>query len=142
MKKKGTPGPDGVQSEVLFEVREEICEPLAKMFNKSMKEGKVSQLSKDAHVTPTYKKGKKSDLGNFRPVSLTNVVGKLMESVIRDEMVNYLETHKILRDYQHGFRNARSCETNLLLYLNNITEYVDKGRPKDSVYFDLSKAFD
>ena len=67
-----------------------------------------------ANVTPLFKKGDKSNPGNYRPISLTSVVCKLMESILRDKIVEFLEKNNIIRDSQHGFRNRRSCLTNVL----------------------------
>ena len=61
-----------------------------------------------ANVTPLFKKGDKSNPGNYRPISLTSVVCKLMESILRDKIVEFLEKNNIIRDSQHGFRNRRS----------------------------------
>ena len=64
-----------------------------------------------ANVTPLFKKGDKSIPGNYRPISLTSVVCKLMESILRDKIVEFLEKNNIIRDSQHGLRNRRSCLT-------------------------------
>lgn len=142
MKKRSAPGPDGILSQIILEVREEVSGPLAQSFNKSRVEGKLPQNWKNANVNPIFKKGDKSQPGNFRPVSLTSIICKLMESVIRNSVVKFLENNKKLSPSQHGFRNKRSCTSNLLEYLDEVFEAIDKGIPVDSVYFDLSKAFD
>ncbi len=58
---------------------------------------------------PIYKKGSRNDAGNYRPVSLTAVVGKLLESVIRDALQKHLEDNNLIKNIQHGFRKGRSC---------------------------------
>ncbi len=65
-----------------------------------------------ANVVPIYKKGSRNDSGNYRPVSLTAVVGKLLESVIRDALQKHLEDNDLITNTQHGFRKGRSCMTN------------------------------
>lgn len=65
-----------------------------------------------------------------------------MESILKDEMVDHLEKNNLLAHYQHGFRKGRSVTTNLLLYMEKVTEMIDLGLPVDVVYFDFSKAFD
>ena len=67
-------------------------------------------------------KGKRCDPGNYRPVSLTSQVGKLFERIIRDYLVKFLEDNKLLRDSQHGFRTKRSCLTNLLEFLDLVSD--------------------
>ena len=93
-------------------------------------------------MTPLYKKGNKSTPGNYRPVSLTSVVCKVLESIIKDAIMEHLEQHKLLEVSQHGFLPGRSCLTNLLAYLENVTKHVDSGLPVDTLYLDFAKAFD
>ena len=81
-------------------------------------------------------------LHSYRPVSLTSVVCKLLETLIRDHMVEFLVKHKLINTSQHGFLKARSCLTNLLCFLEEITKWVDDGSPVDVVYLDFQKAFD
>ena len=75
-------------------------------------------------------------------MSLTSVVCKLLETLIIDHMVEFLVKHKLINTYQHGFLKARSCLTNLLCFLEEITKWVDDGSPVDVVYLDFQKAFD
>ena len=97
---------------------------------------------KRANVTPIYKAGNRIKAANYRPVSLTSQVGKLMEKLIRDEIVMHLEGKGLLRNSQHGFRKGRSCVTNLLQYMDKATEYVDRKESFDVIYLDFAKAFD
>ena len=97
---------------------------------------------KRANVTPIFKKGSKGSRGNYRPVSLTCVLCKVMESLLRDAIVEHLVANKLIRDTQHGFTSGRSCLTNLLEYLETLTKLVDEGHSVDIVYLDFAKAFD
>ena len=117
-----SPGPDKIYPKILKEVKEAICKPLCAIFNLSLRTGKVVSEWKLANVTPLFKKGDKSNPGNYRPISLTSVVCKLMESILRDKIVEFLEKNNIIRVSQHGFRNRRSCLTNLLDFLHDIYE--------------------
>ena len=81
-----------------------------------------------ANVTPLFKKGDKSNPGDYRPISLTSVVCKLMESILRDKIVKFLEKNIIIRHSQHGFCNKRSSLTNLLDFLHDIYEMYEEGR--------------
>jgi len=136
------PGLDEIHPKMLFELRKHISEPLANFFNQSLESGVVPVDWKDAGVTPLFKKGKKSDVQNYRPVSLTCVVCKIMESILKDVILDHLEKHKLIRDSQHGFTRGRSCLTNLLEFLEEVTLNLDEGRPVDVIYLDFSKAFD
>ena len=64
----------------------------------------------------------------------------MFERIIRDYLVKFFEENKLLRDSQHGFRTKRSCLTNLLEFLDLVSDCVDEGIPVDAVY--LEKAFD
>ena len=79
---------------------------------------------------------------NYRPVGLTSVVCKLLKTLIRDHMVEFLVKHKLINTSQHGFLKARSCLTNLLCFLEEIRKWIDDGSPVDVVYLDFQKAFD
>ena len=112
------------------------------MFNLSLEEGIVHSEWKEANITPLFKKGTRNKPENYRPVSLTSVVCKLLETLIRDHMVEFLVKLKLINTSQHGFLKARSCLTNLLCFLEEITKCVDDGSPVDVVYLDFQKAFD
>jgi hypothetical protein len=137
-----SPGVDGLHPKFLYELRDELVKPLSKLFVMSLELGKIPQDWKDANITPLFKKGSKSKAENYRPISLTSVVGKLLESIIKDNLLNHLEKYKLLRDSQHGFRKGRSCLTNLLEFMEDVTRYLDAGDSVDLVYLDFAKAFD
>ena len=75
-------------------------------------------------------------------MSLTSVICKLLETLIRDHMVEFLVKHNLINTSQHGFLKARSCLTNILCFFEEITKWVDDGSPVDVVYLDFQKAFD
>ena len=88
------------------------------------------------------KKGTKLESGNYRPVSLTSHIGKLLESLIRDAVINHLSQNRLIDESQHGFRHKKSCLTNLLEYLEYVVNQIDAGDPVDVIYLDFQKAFD
>ena len=73
-----------------------------------------------------------------RSVSLTSQVSKVMEILIRDAIIDHLYSKKLIRDTQHGFTQGRSCLTNLLKFLEEVTTYVDEGSPVDVLYLACS----
>ena len=142
MKSNSSPGPDKIMPQVLQNMKEIIAYPLAVLFNKSVQQSDVPEEWKQANITPIFKKGKKSDPSNYRPVSLTSVVCKLLEGLIKDELVGHLEGHNLISPSQHGFRKKKSCVSNLLEYLDKVSELLYLGEPVDVVYLDFRKAFD
>ena len=117
---------------------EELAGPLNPLFTKSFQSGQVPQDWLDANV----KKGHNSKPGNYRPVSLTSQMSKVMEFFILESISEHLKQHKLILDSQHGFRPKRSCLSNLLIFLEEVTSYINKGYPVDVIYLDFSKAFD
>jgi len=89
-------------------------QPLTLLFRKVVEGTEVPEDWKRANVTPIFKSDSKSKTSNYRPVSLTSQICKIFDAIIRDKMVEFLETHGLITDSQHGFRRGRSCLTNLL----------------------------
>ena len=137
-----SPGVDGIPPKLLMETVEQISIPLARVFKLSLKEGVVPFEWKEANIIPLFKKGSRNKSENYRPVSLTSVICKLLERLIKDHMVDFLVKHKLLNSSQHGFLKARSCLTNMLCFLEEITKWIDVGSPVDIIYLDFQKAFD
>ena len=137
-----SPGPDGLHPKVLREVGKEISPALCIIFNNSMAEGSLPEDWLLANVSPIYKKGKKHVAGNYRPVSLTCIVCKLMEGLVREEIMTFLKTNKILSPKQFGFLSGRSTTLQLLTMLDKWTSILDRGGAIDVIYFDFMKAFD
>ncbi len=79
---------------------------------------------------------------NYRPICLTSVAGKILEKIIRAKLDKFIEDNNIITDSQHGFKNKRSCLTNLLNFVHGIFENWDNGTPSDIIYLDFQKAFD
>src|SRR5260221_1084505 len=142
LKEGKAPGDDGYNAELLKNIANEICEPLSYIFNRSIVQGIVPLSWRQANVTPLFKKGTKQDPGNYRPVSLTSQICKLLESIIKDNIINHLNTNNLINSSQHGFTERKSCLTNLLEFLDSVTNYVDQGHPVDVIYLYLQKAFD
>jgi Reverse transcriptase (RNA-dependent DNA polymerase) len=135
-------GPDGIGPQLLKQLVSEISWPLARIMRQSLHEGMVPENWRTANVTPIFKAGRKSDPGNYRPVSLTSVSCRLMESIIKDQIVSHLDRNGLVKKSQHGFMNRRSCVSNLLCYLEKVTSEIDKGKAVDVIYLDFAKAFD
>ncbi len=135
-------GPDNIPDRVLKELAPEIAPCLTAIFNKSLDTGQLPDTWTQANVTPIYKKGNKHAAENYRPVSLTCICAKLMEHIICHHIANHLEANSILTPYQHGFRQQRSCETQLLSTVHDLMRFRDQNLQTDVAVLDFSKAFD
>ncbi|PKU40282.1 rna-directed dna polymerase from mobile element jockey- hypothetical protein [Limosa lapponica baueri] len=114
----------------------------SKRKERSRRTGEVPEDWRKANVIPVFKKGKKEDPGNYRPVSLTSIPGKMMECLCVGIILKHMEEKKAIRSSQHGFTKGKSCLTNLIAFYDGITGWIDEGRAVDVVYLDFSKAFD
>uniref|UniRef100_A0A670I6Y3 Reverse transcriptase domain-containing protein n=1 Tax=Podarcis muralis TaxID=64176 RepID=A0A670I6Y3_PODMU len=137
-----SPGPDELHPRVLKELADVISEPLAVIFENSWRTGEVPADWRRANVVPIFKKGKREDPNNYRPVSLTSIPGKILEQIIKQTVCEHLERNAVITNSQHGFLKNKSCQTNLISFFDRITSLVDEGNAVDVVYLDFSKAFD
>ncbi|KAK4830691.1 hypothetical protein QYF61_012860 [Mycteria americana] len=135
-------GPDEIHPRVLKELADVLTKPLSIIYQQSWLTGEVPADWRLANVMLIFKKGRKEDPGNYRPVSLTSVPGKLMEQIILSAVTRHVENNQGIKPSQHGFRKGRSCLTNLISFYDKVTHLVDEGKAVDVVYLDFSKAFD
>ena len=135
-------GPSGYTNKFLKDFSGALCLPLSIIFNISLSHNIVPSVWKVTNVVPILKKGSKGEASNYWPVSLTCVIGKLLERILKKDIVEHLTLNNIISDTQHGFMASRSCVTNLLTFLETVTSTVDGGNAFDIIYYDFSKAFD
>ncbi|KAK7105978.1 hypothetical protein V1264_017286 [Littorina saxatilis] len=120
-------GPDSIPAFLLKIGAEELSPVLKRLFLLSINQGQVPKEWKEAWVTPIFKKGDKHQPANYRPVSLTSIVCKILEHIINSNIMNHLDRLKILTDAQHGFRKSRSCETQLIVTVHDIAKCLADG---------------
>jgi len=119
-----------------------VAEPMAMIFETLFVSSEVPEDWKTANIVPIYKKkGPRSDPNNYRPVSLMSVPCKIKESLIRDNLLQFIECNDILTKHQHGFMQHRSCP-NLLETMEAWTEALDNGLGVDVLFLHYRKAFD
>ena len=136
------PGPDGLHPRLLKELAQQISQPLETIFQLSLKEGKVPTDWKQGEITAIHKKGSRRTAGNYRPVSLTCILCKIMESLVREPIIDHMCENSLFSKYQYGFINRRSTTLQLLFVLDEWREILDQGGTIDAVYLDFIKAFD
>ena len=135
-------GVDGVSPYVLNECSDGFSLPLTLLFNMSIEQGSLPSAWLEANVTPIFKKGSRLDPSNYRPVSLTSVICRVLESIVRDEMMNHLIKNDLISHRQHGFVPKKACVTNLLETVDFVTNNLHEKTPTDIIFLDFSKAFD
>ena len=135
-------GPDGIPNKLLKACAEEVAPLLTNIFQLSLDTGELPEDWKTANVIPLFKKGDKCLPQNYRPVSLTSICCKFLEHIVCKHVLTHLERHKILTDLQHGFLSGHSCESQLIITLNDLYEAYNGKDQVDLVIIDFSKAFD
>ena len=136
------PGPDGISPRLLKHLADELAPALTLLYQSSISTGTVPQDWRTAHVTPVYKKGERYRAENYRPISLTSVPCKVLEHIVVSSVMNFVEDNNIICQEQHGFRKRRSCESQLIGFVDEVTDDLEKGKQTDVLIMDFSKAFD
>ena len=142
LKPSKSQGPDNFHPKYLKETKYQLKVPLKTIFENSSEESKISEVWKQANVSAIFKQGEKQKPGNYRPISLTSVPGKLMERIIRDAVIQHMKTNNLFSSAQHGFIKGKSCATQLLEFLVYVSQALDEGDDVDVIYLDFKKAFD
>ena len=137
-----SPGPDNIHPRVLHEISENITIPITHIYESSLRCRELPSEWKHANDSSIYKKGKKTVPQNYRPVSLTYILCKIMESIIRDHVIDHMTTNKLFGNKRFGFISGCSTTLQLLHVLTILCEILDEGGTIDVIYCDFMKAFD
>jgi hypothetical protein len=137
-----TPDIYGMSNFILKGVIDIISEPLANLFNGLLKQGEFPECFKIARTIPVYKKGDRLVLDNYRPISIVPVFSKILESIMKTQLYDFLENGEILSPSQFGFRKARSTEMALLEISTQIYEAYERKEFAALVACDLTRAFE
>ena len=135
-------GPDGISPKIIKECIGPISIILARLFNYSLYVKQVPSLWKKANVLPLHKKGLKSDISNYRPISILSCVSKMFERIVFKYIYNHLRANFVLSNFQSGFLPGRSTTTQLLEVFNCFSKAIDSNKEVRVVFLDISKAFD
>ena len=112
------------------------------LFQASLDQGKVPNEWRKANIVPLFKKGDRAKPSNYRPVSLTSICSKVLEHIIHSSIMSHFDELNILTDYQHGFRKRRSCESQLIITIQDLAKSLSNSEQVDVILLDFSKAFD
>lgn len=134
------PGPDQIHGKILKNCASALCTPLTLLFQSSFYTCSIPTDWKSANVVPVYKKGSKNSVQNYRPISLTSLIMKVYEKVLAAELLKRVNNK--INPWQHGFLPLKSCESQLLPFVDELARTLNQGSRTDIVYFDFAKAFD
>ena len=138
---KKSMGPDEIHPKILFELAPIIKSPITKIMQQSLDEGMLPDDWKSAIIIPIHKKGRKDITSNYRPISLTSIVSKIQEGIIKDIM-KHMNDNNLFSEDQHGFLSGKSTITQLLECLDEWTNIIENKSECDVIYLDFKKAFD
>ncbi|KAG7306984.1 hypothetical protein JYU34_007107 [Plutella xylostella] len=134
------PGPDGIPPIFITRLASSLAKPLHTIYNKSLATGSFPMAWKTAKVVPVSKGGDDTLINEYRPISILTIFSKVFELLVYPHIHNHFRRH--FSDHQHGFMKSRSTCTNLVSFVEFLSEAIDEHRQVDVVYTDFSKAFD
>ena len=145
--KHKAPGPTGIGAHAMKNLPPNMIDNLVNIFNHSMALGYFPACYKEANMIfiPKIKDGSKStevEVANHRPISLTEVPGKMLDQKLNQRFNHHLITNNLFHKDQHGFRPRRGCHTALAVFHETISKAVQEGKNVGVVLRDVSKAFD
>ena len=135
-------GPFSISVDILKLLKTVLSKPLEIIFNTSFSSGIVPTDIKLANIIPVFKKGSQTCLSNYRPISLLSVFHKLLEKLMYNRLINFLENHHILFNKQFGFRSKHNTDHAILSIVDKIQNSIEGREYSCGVFLDFSKAFD
>lgn len=142
LRNNASPGLDTINTLNIKAIAQYIVQPLVHIINESFDKSIVPKVYKEAVITPIFKTGSKTDVTNYRPISVICNFAKILEKCIKHRLNLYLEDNNILNDKQYGFRNYVGTNDALLDYTSFIYNNLDSGKKVLTVFLDVKKAFD
>ena len=142
LKSNKSPGFDGIKNELIKDIIHGIVIPLVHIFNLSVSSGIVPKQLKIAKVVPIFKKGDPQTLSNYRPISLLTSFSKILEKLVYDRTVTFLNKTKIFSKFQFGFREKHTTTHAILHFVDKVAQALDNHLHTVGVFLDFSKAFD
>ena len=140
--KNSAPGWDELSKPVIKSILPFILPSLTHIINTSLVTGEIPVALKTARVIPLYKSENNHFFNNYRPISILPILSKILERIMHKRIGRFLEKHKILYDYQFGFRQSYSTELALTILNNKISNSLNENHITLGIFLDFSKAFD
>ena len=135
-------GPDLISAHLLQKGADFLALSLTKLFQLSFSTGTLPSDWVTANIVPVHKKGDKHLSSNYRPISLTSIVVKVMERIVHRQLIKVLETNHLISNYQHGFRHQCSTVSLLLTAVHDLAACLERRHSIHCIFLDLAKAFD
>ena len=135
-------GTDGIPSSMLKLVSNELCRTLYIIFNSSLLSGNIPTIWKKSIITPICKKGEPSHINNYRPISITCVMCRVLERIFSKQLFFYLKSNNSLTKNQYGFISGKSTELQLTKCLKSWYNVLNNIKFVNIIYIDFAKAFD
>lgn len=139
---KKSVGPDGLKADVIKANSITFSRILSQIFNKIIETGVYPDCLKVARVVPVFKSGDANDVSNYRPISTLSTFNKILEKLLINRLVPFLNQHNILYKLQYGFRQGSSTETAVSELLDDVIKGIDSKKLVGALFLDLRKAFD
>ena len=137
-----SPGPDSLPPRIRKECASVLSSPLCFFFNKSLSTGKLPHLWKLANITPLFKKGSKTDRNNYRQISLTSVVCKIVEKIVKSRVMDFWQNINIFNPNQFAYMEGRSTLSELLSCYDDWAKSRNNRKPTNIAFLDFSRGFD
>ena len=135
-------GPDAITGRLLKSLSDEVADILTMIFQASLDRGKIPQDWKNAFISPIFKKCDRHKPVNYRPASQTSICCKILVHIVHSHVFTHLDHHQMLNDAHHGFRKRRSCESQLILTVHDLSKGLNDGEQIDAMQLKFNKAFD
>lgn len=142
LKNKKSPGCDEITAECLKEIANEIATPLCYLINNIIYKGVYPSCYKLSIVIPLHKKGRKTEVSNYRPISLIPNFAKIFEKILKTRITSYLNKYNLISEHQFGFRDGRSTQDAISFLTSKIYKSLDANKKSLCIFLDVAKAFD
>lgn len=142
LKNTNSVGMDEIPTKIIKTYAHSLLQPLVYIINQSFSSGIFPDDLKVAKVIPLHKTGDINNINNYRPISILTIISKIFEKLMKQRLVHYLEKHKLLNSFQHGFTKGKSTESAIAEFTQHIHEALDSKKRTIGIFLDLSKAFD